>query len=123
MVHMSSPQAPEDGHGGGDPPGDLRSVLVTSVLNLEPLDEDLFRLARCIWPPARTGTQVLPISTATTPVAFCSRPPGRRWALSLSGETLFLAAGLAAARAHFLSSPGLRSPSPWGPWPSGQMKW
>nr|KAF6470655.1 acyl-CoA thioesterase 8 [Molossus molossus] len=40
---MSSPQAPEDGQGGGDPPRDLRSVLVTSVLNLEPLDEDLFR--------------------------------------------------------------------------------
>lgn len=43
VIHMSSPQAPEDGQGGGDPPGDLRSVLVTSVLNLEPLDEDLFR--------------------------------------------------------------------------------
>lgn len=40
---MSSPQAPEDGQGSGDPSGDLRSVLVTSVLNLEPLDEDLFR--------------------------------------------------------------------------------
>uniref|UniRef100_A0A8C8YZW8 Acyl-CoA thioesterase 8 n=1 Tax=Prolemur simus TaxID=1328070 RepID=A0A8C8YZW8_PROSS len=43
---MSAPQAPEDKQGGGnrgDPPGDLRSVLVTSVLNLEPLDEDLFR--------------------------------------------------------------------------------
>lgn len=40
---MSSRQAPEDEQGGGDPPGDLRSVLVTSVLNLEPLDEDLFR--------------------------------------------------------------------------------
>ncbi|PNJ86019.1 ACOT8 isoform 3 [Pongo abelii] len=43
---MSSPQAPEDGQGcgdRGDPPGDLRSVLVTTVLNLEPLDEDLFR--------------------------------------------------------------------------------
>uniref|UniRef100_A0A2K5PAK8 Uncharacterized protein n=1 Tax=Cebus imitator TaxID=2715852 RepID=A0A2K5PAK8_CEBIM len=35
---MSSPQTPEDGQGRGgrgDPPGDLRSVLVTSVLNLE----------------------------------------------------------------------------------------
>uniref|UniRef100_A0A2K6D7Q1 Acyl-CoA thioesterase 8 n=1 Tax=Macaca nemestrina TaxID=9545 RepID=A0A2K6D7Q1_MACNE len=43
---MSSPQAPEDGQGcgdRGDPPRDLRSVLVTTVLNLEPLDEDLFR--------------------------------------------------------------------------------
>ncbi|KAJ1076354.1 PREDICTED: acyl-coenzyme A thioesterase 8 [Capra hircus] len=40
---MSPPQDPEDEQGGGDPPGDLRSVLVTSVLNLEPLDEDLFR--------------------------------------------------------------------------------
>uniref|UniRef100_A0A384CP75 Acyl-CoA thioesterase 8 n=1 Tax=Ursus maritimus TaxID=29073 RepID=A0A384CP75_URSMA len=40
---MSSRQAPEDEQGGGDPPGDLRSVLVTSVLSLEPLDEDLFR--------------------------------------------------------------------------------
>ncbi|XP_025119147.1 acyl-coenzyme A thioesterase 8 isoform X2 [Bubalus bubalis] len=40
---MSLPQDPEDEQGGGDPPGDLRSVLVTSVLNLEPLDEDLFR--------------------------------------------------------------------------------
>ncbi|KAF6284062.1 acyl-CoA thioesterase 8 [Rhinolophus ferrumequinum] len=40
---MTSPQAPEDGQGSGDPSGDLRSVLVTSVLNLEPLDEDLFR--------------------------------------------------------------------------------
>ncbi|XP_005862201.1 PREDICTED: acyl-coenzyme A thioesterase 8 [Myotis brandtii] len=47
---MSSPQAPEDGQGGGDPPGDLRSVLVTSVLNLEPLDEDLFR-GRHYWIP------------------------------------------------------------------------
>ena len=43
VIDMTSPQAPEDGQGGGDPPGDLRSVLVTSVLNLEPLDEDLFR--------------------------------------------------------------------------------
>lgn len=41
--YMSLPQDPEDEQGGGDPPGDLRSVLVTSVLNLEPLDEDLFR--------------------------------------------------------------------------------
>lgn len=43
---MSSPQVPEDGQGSGDsgdPSGDLRSVLVTSVLSLEPLDEDLFR--------------------------------------------------------------------------------
>lgn len=40
---MSSLRAPEDGQGDGDPAGDLRSVLVTSVLNLEPLDEDLFR--------------------------------------------------------------------------------
>ncbi|XP_012495948.1 PREDICTED: acyl-coenzyme A thioesterase 8 [Propithecus coquereli] len=50
---MSSPQAPEDKQGGGhngDPPGDLRSVLVTSVLNLEPLDEDLFR-GRHYWVP------------------------------------------------------------------------
>ncbi|XP_006091444.1 acyl-coenzyme A thioesterase 8 [Myotis lucifugus] len=47
---MSSPQAPEDGQGGGDSPGDLRSVLVTSVLNLEPLDEDLFR-GRHYWIP------------------------------------------------------------------------
>ncbi|XP_019605268.1 acyl-coenzyme A thioesterase 8 isoform X3 [Rhinolophus sinicus] len=47
---MTSPQAPEDGQGSGDPPGDLRSVLVTSVLNLEPLDEDLFR-GRHYWVP------------------------------------------------------------------------
>ncbi|CAK6447882.1 unnamed protein product [Pipistrellus nathusii] len=47
---MSSPKAPEDGQSGGDPPGDLRSVLVTSVLNLEPLDEDLFR-GRHYWIP------------------------------------------------------------------------
>ncbi|XP_014920916.1 acyl-coenzyme A thioesterase 8 isoform X4 [Acinonyx jubatus] len=47
---MSSSQAPEDQQGGGDPPGDLRSVLVTSVLNLEPLDEDLFR-GRHYWVP------------------------------------------------------------------------
>lgn len=40
---MASRQAPEDEQGGGDPSGDLRSVLVTSVLNLEPLDVDLFR--------------------------------------------------------------------------------
>ncbi|KAF6087252.1 acyl-CoA thioesterase 8 [Phyllostomus discolor] len=40
---MTSPQAPENGQGGGDPPRDLRSVLVTSVLNLEQLDGDLFR--------------------------------------------------------------------------------
>lgn len=43
VIDMSYPQAPEDGQGGDNPPGDLRSVLVTSVLNLEPLDEDLFR--------------------------------------------------------------------------------
>ncbi|PNI59809.1 ACOT8 isoform 6 [Pan troglodytes] len=52
---MSSPQAPEDGQGcgdRGDPPGDLRSVLVTTVLNLEPLDEDLFR-GRHYWVPAK----------------------------------------------------------------------
>uniref|UniRef100_A0A452R3F1 Acyl-CoA thioesterase 8 n=1 Tax=Ursus americanus TaxID=9643 RepID=A0A452R3F1_URSAM len=47
---MSSRQAPEDEQGGGDPPGDLRSVLVTSVLSLEPLDEDLFR-GRHYWVP------------------------------------------------------------------------
>jgi len=47
---MSSRRAPEDEQGGGDPPGDLRSVLVTSVLNLEPLDEDLFR-GRHYWVP------------------------------------------------------------------------
>ncbi|XP_016060326.1 PREDICTED: acyl-coenzyme A thioesterase 8 isoform X1 [Miniopterus natalensis] len=47
---MSSPQAPEDDQGGGDPPGGLRSVLVTSVLSLEPLDEDLFR-GRHYWIP------------------------------------------------------------------------
>ena len=41
--YMSPPQNLEDEQGGGDPPGDLRSVLVTSVLNLEPLDEDLYR--------------------------------------------------------------------------------
>ncbi|XP_034497647.1 acyl-coenzyme A thioesterase 8 isoform X2 [Ailuropoda melanoleuca] len=50
MNHMSSRQAPEDEQGGGDPPGDLRSVLVTSVLSLEPLDEDLFR-GRHYWVP------------------------------------------------------------------------
>ncbi|XP_077908189.1 acyl-coenzyme A thioesterase 8 isoform X2 [Ictidomys tridecemlineatus] len=50
---MSSPQVPEDGQGSGDsgdPSGDLRSVLVTSVLSLEPLDEDLFR-GRHYWVP------------------------------------------------------------------------
>lgn len=43
---MSAPEAPGDDHGDadrGDLSADLRSVLVTSVLNLEPLDEDLFR--------------------------------------------------------------------------------
>ncbi|XP_004618803.1 acyl-coenzyme A thioesterase 8 [Sorex araneus] len=40
---MSSPQVLEDKQGDGDAQGDLRSVLVTSVLNLETLDEDLFR--------------------------------------------------------------------------------
>lgn len=41
---MSAPKAPGDAQGDGDDlSGDLRSVLVTSVLNLEPLDEDLFR--------------------------------------------------------------------------------
>ncbi|KAM9590247.1 acyl-coenzyme A thioesterase 8 [Trichechus inunguis] len=47
---MSSPQALEDRQEGDDPPGDLRSVLVTSVLNLESLDEDLFR-GRHYWVP------------------------------------------------------------------------
>ncbi|KAF5917479.1 hypothetical protein HPG69_017371 [Diceros bicornis minor] len=47
---MSALQAPQDGQDAGDPPGDLRSVLVTSVLNLEPLDEDLFR-GRHYWVP------------------------------------------------------------------------
>uniref|UniRef100_H0WR32 Acyl-coenzyme A thioesterase 8 n=1 Tax=Otolemur garnettii TaxID=30611 RepID=H0WR32_OTOGA len=53
MNEMSSPKVPEEEQGGGDrgdPPGDLRSVLVTSVLNLEPLDEDLFR-GRHYWVP------------------------------------------------------------------------
>lgn len=43
---MSAPEAPGDEQGDADSDdlsGDLRSVLVTSVLNLEPLDEDLFR--------------------------------------------------------------------------------
>jgi acyl-CoA thioesterase 8 len=43
---MSSPKSPEDQQSGedrGDLSGDLRSVLVTSVLNLELLDQDLFR--------------------------------------------------------------------------------
>lgn len=43
---MSAPEAPGDAEGDADRDnlsGDLRSVLVTSVLNLEPLDEDLFR--------------------------------------------------------------------------------
>ncbi|KAB0382858.1 acyl-coenzyme A thioesterase 8 isoform X2 [Muntiacus reevesi] len=48
---MSPPQDLEDEQGGGDPPGDLRSVLVTSVLNLEPLDEDLYR-GRHYWVPS-----------------------------------------------------------------------
>ncbi|XP_029421611.1 acyl-coenzyme A thioesterase 8 isoform X2 [Nannospalax galili] len=50
---MSSPKAQGDGLGDGDrddPSGDLRSVLVTSVLNLEPLDADLFR-GRHYWVP------------------------------------------------------------------------
>ncbi|XP_077023968.1 acyl-coenzyme A thioesterase 8 isoform X2 [Tamandua tetradactyla] len=49
---MSIPQVPEEEgrQGDGDPLGDLRSVLVTSVLNLEPLDEDLFR-GRHYWVP------------------------------------------------------------------------
>ncbi|XP_004858200.1 acyl-coenzyme A thioesterase 8 isoform X4 [Heterocephalus glaber] len=50
---MSVLQAPEDEQGGGDrgdPSRDLRSILVTSVLNLEPLDEDLFR-GRHYWVP------------------------------------------------------------------------
>ncbi|KAF4023701.1 hypothetical protein Celaphus_00008038 [Cervus elaphus hippelaphus] len=48
---MSPPRDLEDEQGGGDPPGDLRSVLVTSVLNLEPLDEDLYR-GRHYWVPS-----------------------------------------------------------------------
>lgn len=44
---MSAPEdLGDDAHGDadrGDLSGDLRSVLVTSVLNLEPLDEDLYR--------------------------------------------------------------------------------
>jgi acyl-CoA thioesterase 8 len=43
---MSAPEGLGDAHGDadrGDLSGDLRSVLVTSVLNLEPLDEDLYR--------------------------------------------------------------------------------
>lgn len=43
MNDMSVPQVSEDKQVDGNPPGDLRSVLVTSVLNLEALDEDLFR--------------------------------------------------------------------------------
>lgn len=45
-VKMSAPEDLGDAHGDtnrGDLSGDLRSVLVTSVLNLEPLDEDLYR--------------------------------------------------------------------------------
>ncbi|XP_011367629.1 acyl-coenzyme A thioesterase 8 [Pteropus vampyrus] len=47
---MSSPQAPEDAPGDSNPSEDLRSVLVTRVLNLEPLDEDLFR-GKNYWAP------------------------------------------------------------------------
>ncbi|EGV97691.1 acyl-coenzyme A thioesterase 8 isoform X2 [Cricetulus griseus] len=50
---MSATGAPGDAQGDNDrddPSGDLRSVLVTSVLNLEPLDEDLFR-GRHYWVP------------------------------------------------------------------------
>ncbi|XP_040837340.1 acyl-coenzyme A thioesterase 8 isoform X2 [Ochotona curzoniae] len=48
-----SPETPEHGQGSegrDDDPQDLRSVLVTSVLSLEPLDEDLFR-GRHYWVP------------------------------------------------------------------------
>ncbi|XP_001928924.1 acyl-coenzyme A thioesterase 8 [Sus scrofa] len=48
---MSSTEPPEDRQSGDDPPGDLRSVLVTSVLNLELLDQDLFR-GRHYWVPS-----------------------------------------------------------------------
>ncbi|XP_021011058.1 acyl-coenzyme A thioesterase 8 isoform X2 [Mus caroli] len=50
---MSAPEDLGDAHGDadrGDLSGDLRSVLVTSVLNLEPLDEDLYR-GRHYWVP------------------------------------------------------------------------
>lgn len=51
---MSAPEdLGDDAHGDadrGDLSGDLRSVLVTSVLNLEPLDEDLYR-GRHYWVP------------------------------------------------------------------------
>uniref|UniRef100_A0A8C3WJ60 Acyl-coenzyme A thioesterase 8 n=1 Tax=Catagonus wagneri TaxID=51154 RepID=A0A8C3WJ60_9CETA len=48
---MSATKAPEDGQSGDDPSRDLRSVLVTSVLNLELLDKDLFR-GRHYWVPS-----------------------------------------------------------------------
>ncbi|XP_074149660.1 acyl-coenzyme A thioesterase 8 [Sminthopsis crassicaudata] len=41
---------PLDSGSAEEPSGDLRSVLVTSVLNLEPLDEDLYR-GRNYWVP------------------------------------------------------------------------
>uniref|UniRef100_A0A3Q3FDX9 Acyl-CoA thioesterase-like N-terminal HotDog domain-containing protein n=1 Tax=Kryptolebias marmoratus TaxID=37003 RepID=A0A3Q3FDX9_KRYMA len=37
------PDSPQAGNSAGQAPQDLRSVLVTSVLNLEKLDHDLYR--------------------------------------------------------------------------------
>uniref|UniRef100_A0A670ZSL5 Acyl-CoA thioesterase 8 n=1 Tax=Pseudonaja textilis TaxID=8673 RepID=A0A670ZSL5_PSETE len=44
---MSEPRTSEQ---GPEPAGDLRSVLLTSVLQLEPLDVDLFRRPHCACP-------------------------------------------------------------------------
>lgn len=54
-----------EGESGPPPPGDLRSVLITSVLNLERLEVDLFR---CAWTPGqrdRAGSSAAALTAGT----------------------------------------------------------
>lgn len=66
---MSAPEVPGDAHGDADREdlsGDLRSVLVTSVLNLERLDEDLFRYSAAPRNQARTPVSVWRVAITAT---------------------------------------------------------
>lgn len=64
-----------DGPGCGSPPppGDLRSVLITSVLNLERLEVDLFR---CAWTPGQRDRAASSSSGVATVTAAALSPQG-----------------------------------------------
>ncbi|KAL2296914.1 hypothetical protein Nmel_014965 [Mimus melanotis] len=67
--------ASEAGAGSGSEPpssGDLRSVLITSVLNLEQLEVDLFR---CAWTPGQRDRAASSSAATLTAAAFSPQGP------------------------------------------------